>query len=148
MDIRQAVAGEQHRIVELINDLIVELGGAPLPLDEGGAATTALAFIDGALDGHILVAEQDDRLVGICTLTFQPSIRTLGKYGIVQEMYVDPEFRNEKVGERLIEAAASLAKRAGCPMVELSTPPDGEQAENFYRGVGFDQVGVRMRYKF
>ncbi|MBC8452915.1 MAG: GNAT family N-acetyltransferase, partial [Chloroflexi bacterium] len=78
----------------------------------------------------------------------QPSIRTLGKYAIIQEMYVAPEFRSDKVGAKLIEAANSFAREAECPIVELSTPPNGERAENFYREVGFGQVGVRMRYKF
>jgi len=63
-------------------------------------------------------------------------------------MYVAPEFRRAKLGEQLIDNAKTVAEGAGCSIVELSTPPDGERAQNFYRNVGFTQVGVRMRHKF
>lgn len=86
----------------------------------------------------MIVAEQDDELVGVCTLTFQPSIRTLGNYATIQEMYVAP----------MVRSAKTIAADSGCPMVELSTPPNGERAEIFYRNVGFTQVVVRMRREF
>jgi len=146
LELRAAVAGEEIRVVELINDLIIELGGAPLPVSK--AVSTVASFINGDLTGAVIVAANDDDLVGVCTLSYQPSIRTLGTYAIIQEMYVAPDFRSEKLGEHLIEAARSVAEDAGCPMVELSTPPNGERAENFYRRVGFTQVGVQMRHKF
>ncbi|MDG0866684.1 GNAT family N-acetyltransferase [Candidatus Lucifugimonas marina] len=146
MEIRLAVEGDEVQVVELINDLIIELGGAPLPVDE--ATTTAAQFIGGGHEGAVIVASNDGDLVGVCTLTYQSSIRTLGKYAIIQEMYVAPKFRSAKLGEQLISKAKSLAENAGYPMIELSTPPDGERAESFYRNLGFTQVGVRMRYKF
>ena len=146
MEIRFAISGEEARVVEMINDLIIELGGSPLPGDE--AAETTRLFIDGDLQGTVIVAENDNELVGVCTLTYQPSIRTLGNYAIIQEMYVTPEFRSAKLGAQLIDSAKTIAADVGFPMVELSTPPNGERAENFYRNVGFTQVGVRMRHKF
>jgi GNAT superfamily N-acetyltransferase len=105
-------------------------------------------FINGELKGAVIVAEQDDELVGVCTLTFQPSIRTLGNYATIQEMYVAPMVRSAKIGAELIESAKTIAADSGCPMVELSTPPNGERAEIFYRNVGFTQVVVRMRREF
>ena len=146
MDIRLAISGEETRVVEMINDLIIELGGSPLPVDE--ASETTARFISGELEGTVIVAENDGELVGVCALTYQPSIRTLGNYGIIQEMYVAPEFRSAKLGAQLIDSAKTIAANNGCPMVELSTPPNGERAENFYRNLGFNQVGVRMRHKF
>ena len=146
MDIRTAVAGEEVRVVELINELIIELGGSPLPATDA-AETTAL-FINGEFEGAVVIAEQNDEMVGVCTLTYQPSIRTLGRYAIIQEMYVSPKFRSTKLGAELIGKAEIIARDAGCPMVELSTPPNGERAENFYRNVGLTQVGVRMRHQF
>jgi GNAT superfamily N-acetyltransferase len=146
VETRAAVAGEETRVVDQKNDLIIELGGAPLPVPE--AISAVASFINGDLDGAVIVAVSDDELVGVCTISYQPSIRTLGTYAIIQEMFVAPDYRSEKLGERLIEAASSAAEDAGCPMVELSTPPNGERAENFYSRVGFTQVGVRMRRKF
>ena len=146
MDIRNASPGESAQVIVLLNDLIVELGGDPLSVER--AVATVDSFISGELSGEIIVAADGDDLVGVCTLTYQPSIRTLGIYGIIQEMYVKPEFRSNALGEGMIEKALSTAEQAGCLIVELSTPPDGKRAESFYRRLGFGQVGVRMRYKY
>ena len=145
MEIRTASVGEEAQIVRLINELIVELGGSALPVDD--AVSTVKSFISGTMEGEIILAHEGADLVGVCTLTYQPSIRTLGRYGIIQEMYVRPEFRGENLGTKIIETAAAVAKSAGCSIVELGTPPDDERAEKFYRRVGFSQVGARMRCK-
>ena len=145
MEIRTALPGEGAQVVCLINELIVELGGPMLPVDE--AISTTESFVADEHDGEIIVASQGAELVAVCTITYQPSIRTFGKYGIIQEMYVVPKFRSANLGAQIIEKAISQAKSVGCPIVELSTPPDGARAEHFYRSVGFDQVGIRMRSK-
>ncbi len=145
MNIRSANIGEESEVVGLINDLIVELNGPPLDIEN--ASSTVGSIVAGESEGHVLVAEDDDDLVGVCTVSFQTSIRSLGKYAIVQEMYVAPEHRGGQIGAQLIAAAKKLAKTAGCPILELSTPPDGERAEEFYLNNGFFQVGVRMRSK-
>jgi len=67
MIIRLAVAGEETKVVELINDLIIELGGAPLPVED--AAKTTAAFVSGELEGAVIVADNKGDLVGACTLS-------------------------------------------------------------------------------
>ena len=140
MNIRFANTDDAEQIVKAINDLIMELGGATLPLAEAEAMCERV--IAGDLDGAIVVANDGDQLVGVCTVSFQAAIRTLGKYAIIQEMYVAPEHRNGGLGAQLVDAAAEEAVNRECKIVELGTSPD---AERFYERIGFTQVGRRLR---
>ena len=145
MEIRVAVPGDEPSIVTLVNHLIAELGGESLPSE--AAEKSARSFISGENKGTILVASDGNDLVAVCTLTYQPAIRSLGDYAIIQEMYVSPSHRNSNLGSQIIEFAKNEAAKDGCALIELSTPPEGENAERFYRNNGFSQVGVRMRHR-
>ncbi|NQW16956.1 MAG: GNAT family N-acetyltransferase [Chloroflexi bacterium] len=143
MNIRLAKPSDAGEIAKSVNRLILELGGTVLPLSEAEKMCARVISCDA--DGAVVVADDGDQLAGICTISFQRAIRTLGKYAIIQEMYIGPEHRNDGLGSRLVEAAVSEAARHGCKVVELGAPPDGEDAERFYGRVGFTGVGQRLR---
>lgn len=142
MQIRNAVADDAELIVNLVNRLIEELGGARLPVESAALACRQMFAEQRAF---ALIAEDNGKALGVCTLSFQESIRTLGKYAIVQEMYVIPESRGRSLGAEIMESAISEARSHGCRTIELGTPPNGERQERFYERLGFDPVGLRMR---
>jgi len=143
MNIRLAIENDAGQIATAINDLILELGGAALPQAEAEAMSARV--ISGDVDGVIIVADDGDHLVGVCTVSFQDAIRTLGSYAIIQEMYIAPEHRNGGLGAQLVDAVEDEAANRGCKIVELGTPPDGANAERFYERIGFTHVGRRLR---
>lgn len=143
VEIRIASSEDSPVIVEFVNRLIRELGGADLPVAE--ALETCESLTADEQQGLVLIAEESGSAVGICTISFQAAIRTLGKYAIVQEMYVSPEFRDQSIGAEVMNCAALEAQARGCSMIELGTPPNGHRQENFYRKLGFSAVGLRLR---
>ena len=145
MKIDVATANDADLVVQLVNCLIEELGGGSLNRDL--AASACLKIISDPGSGLILIAREDGQAIGVCTLSFQDAIRTLGRYAIIQEMYVVPTFRSQAIGARLIERAVAKARAHGCSIVELGTPPDGQRQEQFYRKVGFSPVGLRFRMR-
>ncbi len=52
----------------------------------------------------------DGRIVGVMTLVETFAIYANGNYGIINEMYTDPEFRSAGVGAALIDAAKEYGK--------------------------------------
>ena len=143
MDTRLANGGDGVAVVALVNDLLLELGAELRTTDAALAAFSDL--VGTAAPGAVIVGEEDDKLVGVCTLSFQLAIRTTGRYAIVQEMYVVPGYRGKGLGARLIERATDEARAQGCRVVELTTPPDGSRQEHFYSEVGFAPAGTRFR---
>ena len=143
MNIDVASANDAEVVVQLVNCLIEELGGGSLDSDSAAAACRKIISDPGS--GLILVAREGGHAIGVCTMSFQDAIRTLGKYAIIQEMYIAPEFRSRSLGAQLIERAAAEAQGHGCKVIELGTPPDGQRQEQFYRKVNFNPVGLRFR---
>lgn len=53
---------------------------------------------------------------------------------------VEPRYRGQGVGTRLLAAAAELAQKLGCPGVSLSVNTDNERAHRLYLHLGFQPV--------
>ena len=143
LNIRLANVEDAGQIAASINALILELGGGALPVAEAQAMCDRV--ISGEADGAIVIADDGDRVVGVCTVSFQDAIRTMGKYAIIQEMYIDAAHRNGGLGAQLVDAVSAEAASHGCRIVELGTPPGGANAERFYERIGFSHVGRRLR---
>ncbi len=144
MEFRLADLSESSDVATLVDRLIKELGGEGLPLDEASKACHRL--ISEPDSGAVVVGtDGSGKISAICCMSYQLATRTLGRYAIVQEMYVSPAFRSRGVGGDLFSYAQDVAAEAGCSVVELGTPPAGELQERFYESQGFSAVGLRMR---
>ena len=127
----------------MVNQLLMELGGQPVPKDAAEDAFGCLTNEDG--NGFVLVYERDGAIVAVCTVSLVQAIRSSGLYAIIQEMYVAPELRCQGIGAELVDEAVSQARWLGCTMIELGTPLNGERQERFYERLGFQTVGSRLR---
>lgn len=144
LNLRLAAPADRDPVLRLVAALLVELGGAP-----PAPAAMSPAFdrlTSGGDDGFIVLAEQENQAIAVCTASYVQSLRTAGRYAVFQEMYVDPAHRSSGIGMALLRFALDHAAAAGCQCVELGAPRDGARAIAFYRRAGFDQVGARMRW--
>jgi GNAT superfamily N-acetyltransferase len=85
-------------------------------------------------------------VLAVCTVSFLSSLRTHGRYAIVQEMYIEPEVRSTGIGTSVLRFALDHAVAAGCRLVELGTTVPGQRQIQFYERAGFRQVGARLRW--
>ncbi len=145
MNIRIAEAADAAQVVALVNDLVVEMGGDLLSIPD--AIAMCERFASGESDGVIAIAESGQEIVGICAMSYQDAIRTLGRYAIIQEMYVVPKYRSAEVGAKLIDLGVAEATSNGCSVIEVGAPPSGpgDRAQSFYTRLGFVHVGPRLR---
>lgn len=98
-----------------------------------------------------LIAYTHEKPVGVVTIAESYALYAGGKIGIIQEFYVSPDHRLQRVGDKLINAAMSLAAGRGWVCMELCTPPLPEfrQTIDFYQKYDFIPVGGRkMRLQF
>ncbi|RKX31942.1 MAG: hypothetical protein DRP46_02215 [Candidatus Zixiibacteriota bacterium] len=73
-----------------------------------------------------------------------------GRYGIINEMYVPPEFRSSGFGEKLIETVKEYAKSRGWVRIDVTARP-GEKwrrTVGFYKREGFTFTGPKLRFLF
>lgn len=88
---------------------------------------------------HILVAEQDGRIVSSCACVIVPNLtRGLRPYAIVENVVTRADFRRRGFASACLARAVNLARAAGCYKVMLLTGAKDEATLRFYRRAGFD----------
>jgi GNAT superfamily N-acetyltransferase len=125
MNLRIAEAADAPAVVVLVGGLMA-FAGAPNALGDDALAL-AQALIGDTNANAIIVADDAGEIVGVCTLTYQRTLRTRGTYAIIQEMFVTPAHRSAGLGSRLVQRAMQEAQAHGCRTVELGTPPGGDR---------------------
>ena len=101
-------------------------------------------------DSHstLLALNEDEDIVGILTLVECLSISAGGKYGVLNELYVVPEYRSEGVGRMLVNEAKELAENRNWKRLEVTTPGDEfSKTLHFYEREGFYKIGPRYCYR-
>jgi GNAT superfamily N-acetyltransferase len=133
------VDGLAELLVESVNDGASVGFMAPLPRDRAVAFWRRVA--DGVADGDraLLVAEDDDGIVGTVHLVLaqpenQPHRADLTK------MLVHPRARRRGIGAALMDAAEVMARECGKTLLVLDTVT-GSDAERLYARLGWARVG-------
>lgn len=98
---------------------------------------------------QVMAAFDEDLIVGFGAICESHSLYAEGKFGIIQEFYVMPEYRSREVGSYLLKEIVKFAKEKGWKRLELCTPPIPEfnRTVAFYQSNGFEITGgYKMKY--
>lgn len=87
--------------------------------------------------GVILVARQNEQVLGMVNLLFTVSTALGGRVALLEDMVVLPGFRNSGLGSRLLEQAIQTCGLNGCKRITLLTDGVNESAQHFYQRHGF-----------
>ena len=125
-------------VLELLNDgkvgNILERIEDPL----SKVYTDAFATVDADPNQLLLVGEVDGRIVASLQLTFIPGIASQGAWRAqVEAVRVAGEWRGQKIGEAMMRHVIALARERGCDRVQLTTNKERDDAQRFYRRLGF-----------
>lgn len=137
---RPAQAADRDRCFELIETLT---GSAPTD-DWVGVFDSHLRGERGA----IVVAENDDRILGCATVSYNVAIRYGGEYCELEELIVDESARGLSLGRILVQRTIDDARRRGCAEMGLYLVPTTEGNRGFYEKLGFTVIGTEMRQEF
>lgn len=61
------------------------------------------------------------------------------KNWILNDLFVDKNYRKQGVGRKLIEVAIRFAKDQGATFIQLETTPENSTAQRLYEAMGFQQ---------
>jgi GNAT superfamily N-acetyltransferase len=145
--VREAGAADVEAVAAAVESLLLELGGRRPERSELEAEVRAL--LDDPAGGSVLIAEVDERIVGVLSASWQRAIHVPGVYATIQDLWVDEGWRSRGVGAELVEAIASQARSRGVSRLEVGLPRETFAAiastQSFYRRAGFEDLGPRMR---
>jgi aminoglycoside 6'-N-acetyltransferase I len=108
-----------------------------------------MAAIRADLDRQaVFVAECGaGRLCGLVEVSIRrmaPGCRS-GRIGYLEARYVDPEWRKQGVGRRLVEAAEASARTVGCREMASDTTPDYPASPQAHASLGYQEVELYFR---
>lgn len=89
----------------------------------------------------VALIRDDDKMIPVGFTQLYPtysSVRAM-KNWILNDLYVDTDYRKQGIGENLIKTAMEFAKENGAKFVELSTAVNNYTAQSLYKAVGFEK---------
>jgi GNAT superfamily N-acetyltransferase len=145
--IRLASTDEAAAVAAAVRALLSELDGTPP--DSAAMESAARALLADPDAGTVLVADVDGQLVGVLAASWQVAIHVPGRYALIQDLWVRPDWRSRAVGAGLVDALVALADERRVVRLEVGIPRDDfprlEATRGFYARNGFETLGTRMR---
>jgi GNAT superfamily N-acetyltransferase len=97
--------------------------------------------------GEIIVAIEDDRILGMATVSYNLALRYDGEYCQLEELIVLPEARGKNIGGLLVQRTMENARSRGCAEYGLYLFETTEHNRPFYEKYGFSVIGSEMRQR-
>ena len=94
----------------------------------------------------IFVAMIEDKPAGFTQLYPKYSSVSASKNWILNDLYVDSNYRKQGIGEVLIKTAMEFAKEEGATYVQLETAVDNYTAQRLYEAIGFEKQEPETEY--
>jgi len=145
MKIRHATREDLPRVNELrrqVNDLHVQ--GMPGWFKPGFSQELQqyLYVLFDSEDHDVLVAEQDDVIVGFACVKYvdrpESPYRQACRFLEIEELGVDESCRRSGAGRALVESIKEIAKAKGFNRIDLNMWEFNDNALKFYESVGFN----------
>jgi GNAT superfamily N-acetyltransferase len=141
IQIRGAKLEDRDKVFELLRQLMLSATGVQSAINGQGASETFRKIINEG-QGAILVAEEDDRLLGLVTLSYPLAVRCGGLYACIEEFIVGDSARGKGVGGKLLEAAIQKAREKGCFELQVNRP--SELGYPVYLRHGWQDLGKHL----
>lgn len=110
--IREAQIADADRVVELVVRLLSELDRVPVELDREASRQIYKELI-GNPAHRAFIAWDGEKAVGLITVVQSLAIYARGRFGIINEFYVMPEYRSSGIGRLLLEEVEQFGLSRG-----------------------------------
>ncbi|UTV30937.1 GNAT family N-acetyltransferase [Photobacterium atrarenae] len=99
-------------------------------------------------NNQLMVAEIQDRVVGMLQLTFIPYLTHIGSWRcLIEGVRIHTDYRGQGLGEQMFQYAIGQAQEKGCQLVQLTSDKQRPDALRFYEKLGFvaTHEGFKLR---
>ena len=131
----KAIYSDIPELVELLN-ILFDQEAEFEPNSEAQRKALNKIILDPKI-GIILVARDDEKILGMINLLFTESTALGSKVAILEDMVVLATSRGQGIGSKLIDYAISETKKEGSKRITLLTDIENTKAQAFYQKKGF-----------
>lgn len=90
-------------------------------------------------DHHIIVAEEDGKIVSSCVCVIVPNLtHSQRPYALVENVVTDENYRSRGLATACLDYAKNIAQKENCYKIMLMTGSKKESTLNFYRHAGYN----------
>ncbi len=90
-------------------------------------------------DHHIIVAEEDGKIVSSCVCVIVPNLtHSQRPYALVENVVTDENYRSRGLATACLDYAKNIAQKKNCYKIMLMTGSKKESTLNFYRRAGYN----------
>ena len=133
--IRPAVATDSPALFELMHELAVyERYDHEFAINE--AIVYQYGFSRTPPDFYAIVAEENEKLVGMVVYYFVPYTAIARPTLFIKELYVRETARNQNVGKTLMQAVSQQALEQNCGAIKWMVAPWNADGIRFYESLG------------
>jgi ribosomal protein S18 acetylase RimI-like enzyme len=114
----------------------------PITMPSEANSNKWFSFVRDGLDKKrtlMLIAKAEEKTVGFvsATLPREQAFEVAQSFGIVNDLYVLPEFRRKGIGKKLLEECLNRIRAGGFKAARLSVLLGDESAIRLYQKLGF-----------
>lgn len=135
MMIRQATEEDIQHLVPLMIEYIVDFYKRPNP-GEHQVAQLVKELLDRPDYGTQFVAEDGAGIVGFATVYYTFSTLRAKRAAILNDLYVRPSGRGNKIGESLFLRCLDHVRARACAGMQWETAKDNVIAQSLYKKMG------------
>ena len=146
MIIEKASAIHVNVISDFVARLLSELDGKQYSRFDFFKTTEAL-MNDAATPYTVFLAKCESEYIGFISIVECRAIYAQGKYGVIQEMYIDSQNRSTGVGKRLLDCVAEYGRLEQWTRLEVTAPHaiKWKRTVQFYKKHDFVEIGPRLK---
>ncbi len=144
-EIRRARLDDEPHVFELFSRLTSRQRTDQYRVNQETGPAIYRKIIENPELGVVLVAEKEDGILGVITLSYPVAIRCSGPYARIEEYIVDEASRGRGIGSMLLDAAINEAREMGCFDLQVNNP--SILGRPLYQRRGFKDGGDYMRLK-
>ena len=144
VSIRAAGHKDAEIVAEMVGELLAEImntiGEQAFHFDYRETRERAERYLDNGTYSVFIASESSKNLdIGFAALSESHALYAEGKFGIIPEFYVRPEFRSKGVGRMLMDVVKKCGISKGWKRLEVATPPEPayDRTLKFYEANGF-----------
>jgi ribosomal protein S18 acetylase RimI-like enzyme len=134
---RPAVQQDEQSLLRMMRNLAEQEPGAYF-FDEPVVREVLRRFLASPDLGRVWIFYEGETPVGYIVLTFGYSFEYHGRDSFIDELYIEPQFRQQGIGRRAMQFVEERARELGVNAIHLEVDQGNDPAVRLYLRAGYD----------
>ncbi len=154
--INEARENDIPQVIELLFQLDAHVSGEPrgvlkmTPQGEAELASHFRSYLDNPYKLLVVARAGRDKVVGMGDIAlwkhaevWETPQRKEQWYGVIDDVWVEPEYRRQGLSRRMVVELAAFAHSHGVESLRLEYSASNEEAGRAWKRMGFQPIGIR-----